>query len=144
MGLSQSKTEKLRQMFKKFPEVLVVYLFGSQAKGKTQPLSDFDFAILTENALDLDERALLIGEITSVLETDQIDVVFLNQTRTVSLKFRIISEGKLIYCTVEDQRIKFEEKIIGEYHLLKPFLDEYDRCFLEEVKSYGRRQGESD
>lgn len=149
MGLNKDKAEKhqkfhkLEKMFKKFPKVLVVYLFGSRAKEKVQPLhllSDFDFAILTEEILSLDERASLIGEITSVLETDQIDVVFLNQTKTSSLKFRIISEGKVLYCIDEKKRIKFEEKVIGEYQLLKPFLDDYDKHFLEEVKGYERRQ----
>lgn len=33
------------KLFENYPEIKLVYLFGSQAEGKTGPMSDYDFAI---------------------------------------------------------------------------------------------------
>lgn len=140
LRLSQDKLKKLQKIFKNSTQVLVVYLFGSQTKNFITSLSDIDLAVLTKNSLSLDEKATLIGDITTALETDNLDFVLLNEATSIILKSRII-EGKVLYSTDEKERIRFETKIMSEYLFLKPFINFYDQCFLREVKKeYGVRQ----
>ena len=44
MDIATIKT-KTAPLFEARPEVGIAYLFGSQATGKTGPLSDYDFAV---------------------------------------------------------------------------------------------------
>ena len=44
-GLSERVTDVLRAEVRRFPEVRVVYLYGSRARGDYNPQSDIDVAI---------------------------------------------------------------------------------------------------
>ncbi len=47
-GLTQRDVETLYCIFQKYPEVKLVYIFGSRAKGNYKQGSDIDFAIMNE------------------------------------------------------------------------------------------------
>jgi len=42
--MTGEQLKKLNNIFGKYPDLKLVYLFGSQVSGKTGPLSDYDFA----------------------------------------------------------------------------------------------------
>ena len=44
MTNNKLKMENLEKIFKLYPEIKLVYFFGSKANGKSGPLSDYDFA----------------------------------------------------------------------------------------------------
>jgi predicted nucleotidyltransferase len=140
--IGEKKLSKLRKLFKDDPKILLAYLFGSQARQQVNPLSDVDLAVLVKKPFSLDDEAILISEIASILETERLDLVILNYASTL-LKFKIIAEGRALYCEGEGVRTSFEENIIGEYLFLKPIIEEYDKCFFERIKEeakVGRRQ----
>lgn len=139
MKLTEKDLRTLQNFFESHPKVISVYLFGSQVKGETHFASDFDIALSTTGILTLDEKASLIADLTSALETDSIDVVFLNDVSSVRLKFNIISKGRVVVSKNERKRTKFEEEVISEFLLLKPALDEYDEHFLKEVDKSSQR-----
>lgn len=120
--------ELLESIFRKYPEIKLVYLFGSQATGNIGPLSDFDFAVyfdgLTRKQMG-DQQLKLIAELTGALKTDKIDFVVLNLANSPELKYHIISEGKLIYS-------KEPYKVIVEPSLLNEYFD-----FYYSLKKYG-------
>lgn len=81
------------------PEITVAYMFGSQAKGRSGPLSDIDLAFLVELSL-INERdypygyqADLVAELMSLFKTNDIDIIVLNDAPPL-LKFQIITTGK--------------------------------------------------
>jgi predicted nucleotidyltransferase len=45
----QLLVEKLQDLLKEFPEISLVYLFGSQVTGETGPMSDYDLAIVEDS-----------------------------------------------------------------------------------------------
>ncbi len=47
-GLTERDIITLKTIFKKYPEVKSVYIFGSRAKGNYKPGSDIDLAIMNE------------------------------------------------------------------------------------------------
>ncbi|MFO7929316.1 MAG: nucleotidyltransferase domain-containing protein [Candidatus Humimicrobiaceae bacterium] len=115
--------KKLKTIFKQYPDLKLVYLFGSQASGNTGPLSDYDFAFYIEG----DKKKAcytsisLASEITKILSTDNVDTVILNHTDAPELKYFIIKKGKVIY-EVEPYKMLIEPRILNEYFDFRYFL----------------------
>lgn len=109
--------KKLTSLFQHHPEIKLAYLFGSQAKGKKGPLSDYDFAIYMEagdkrKAFEI--RLQLLGEMSKILHTDKIDLIILNNVMSPELKYNIIKEGNLIF-ERKPYKLLVEPKILIEY-----------------------------
>jgi len=116
--------EKLLPVFQKHPEIKLVYLFGSQVKAKSGPLSDYDFALYLgeKNKRKIFEIKLqLLSEIGQILQSDKIDLVILNTVEAPELKYNIIKEGKLIF-EREPYKILVEPRILNEYFYVYSFL----------------------
>lgn len=117
----------IEKICKDHPEIKLVYLFGSQARKKTGPLSDHDFAFYLEE-VDPEKRFEtkldLYGKIGKILKTDKIDIVILNDIHAPELKYNIIKEGKLLY-EQEPYKLLLEPRILNEYfdfhHTLKKY-----------------------
>lgn len=131
------KLEKLRKLFRKESRIIAAYLFGSYSRGEEGALSDIDIAVALEERLSLDEEAGLVSKISLILESDNIDVAFLDDDASFLLKERAI-EGKAIYSKSEEERVNFEHSVMSEYLFFSPFNRIYDRYFLEKIKSEAR------
>ncbi|MBI3592560.1 MAG: nucleotidyltransferase domain-containing protein [Nitrospirae bacterium] len=111
--------KKLNSVFKSYPEIKLVYLFGSRAVCKESLLSDYDFAVYLDTK---DKNRMyeikfeLFDKVSRLLKTDKIDIVILNLTEAPELKYLIIKEGKLIF-----ERKPF--KVIVEPHILNEYFD---------------------
>ena len=107
----------LNSIFNQYPEIRLVYLFGSRVRGDVGPLSDYDFAVYFENA---DKKRMfeikfsLQAKLSRSLKTDNVDVVLLNIAGSPELKYNIIKEGKIIF-EKKESRITVEPKILNEY-----------------------------
>ena len=115
--MSIKNVKKLLSLFEFYPEIKLVYLFGSRAKNKQGPLSDYDFAIYLdekEKKRMLDIKLELMDKISRTLKTDKIDIVILNTTESPEIKYNIIKEGKLIF-EKELFKVIIEPKILNEY-----------------------------
>lgn len=71
--------KELVSIFKLFPQVKLAYFFGSMAKGKGGPLSDYDFAVFLEEKdfkKRFEIRLDLLNKLSRQLQTDNIDFLF--------------------------------------------------------------------
>ena len=128
MIMTDTEKEKLNNIFKKIPQIKLVYLFGSQATDKTGPLSDFDFAIYLDQRDKkkmFDFKFELNDKISQLLKTDKIDIVILNLTESPELKYNIIKEGQLIY-EKEPYKVLIEPRILMEYFDFRQMLLKYN------------------
>jgi uncharacterized protein len=122
------------------PAVSALFSFGSLAEGRLTPLSDLDFAVLISSRLSKRERfekhIELFGVFNSVLRTDEIDLVVLNDA---PLKFshQILKTGKLLHIGNRFELIDFSEKNVKLYLDFRFFRDRFDRIFLEGVGYHG-------
>jgi len=118
--------KELNNIFSRYPDLKLVYLFGSQVSGKTGPLSDYDLAfyIKAEKKKAYYTSLKIEGEISKVLFTDKIDVVILNHTDSPELKYSIIKYGKIIY-EIEPYKILIEPRILNEYFDFRFLLRKY-------------------
>ena len=126
-SMNKAKLSKLKRIFEKFPQVKLVYFFGSQAEGTAGHLSDYDFAVYVETARkskSLDIRLQLMGQISRLLKSDKVDVVLLNEVTSPEMKYLVISTGRLIF-EREPYKVLVEPKILHEYFDFREMLLRY-------------------
>ena len=114
--MTEEQLKKLNKIFEEYPELKIVYLFGSRVSGKTGPLSDYDFALyIGQDKLEAYHTSVdIAGKISKVLETDNIDTIVLNHTDAPEMKYSIIKNGRIIY-EVDSFRVLIEPGIMNEY-----------------------------
>ena len=76
---------ELIDQISKDKEIVALFAFGSLARGDLKPLSDLDFGIFAIPTLDrkqrFDKHLELIGVFNEHFETDEIDLVLMNDVR---------------------------------------------------------------
>lgn len=120
--------EKIKEIFERYPEVKLAYFFGSRAKEKAGPLSDYDFAVYFEERDKkkmFDAKFKLHDELSRFLKTDKVDIIILNITESPELKYSIIKEGKLILAR-EPYKVLIEPRILNEYFDFRLMLSRYN------------------
>lgn len=75
------------------PELALVVLFGSAARGRVRPDSDVDVAVLTDSAADLESAFLALAP---VFMTERLDLVDLRRAGPL-LAFQVARSGLLLY-----------------------------------------------
>jgi uncharacterized protein len=117
--------------------VLLVYLFGSQASGQAGPGSDYDLGILLDRRQDAPaRRARLAHELTVIMGTPDVDVVFLNQAPP-ELAFAVI-QGQLLYERDLATRVEYEAQVMSRYCDYLPYL-RAQRAEILEGRDHGAR-----
>lgn len=110
--------------------VVFAYLFGSQARGVSGPLSDIDVALYLGETVAreqwFDLRLKVLGELSDLLKTDALDLVVLNEAPPL-LAHRILKEGRLLFCADLRVRLEFEANAVLKYLDWKPYLEKYAR-----------------
>lgn len=120
--------EKIKSIFREEPAIGVVYLFGSQARRETGPMSDYDFAVYFIEH-DLNKRYDLLFDLSSKLsrelKTDHIDMININDTDAPLLKYQILQDGIVVF-EREPYRVLIEPRILNEYFDFKYLLKKYN------------------
>ncbi|MBC7324887.1 MAG: nucleotidyltransferase domain-containing protein [Moorella sp. (in: Bacteria)] len=141
MKITNEQIQKIDQFCKSRPEIIVAYLFGSQATGKAGPLSDVDLAFLIDSGrIEAESRggygyhAQLIAELMKLLGTNDVDVVILNEAPPL-LKFKVINRGRVIFSRSEKERLAIHVKAFNEYQDFRPFLAVQGRYLVDRLKN---------
>lgn len=118
-------SDSLQDFGRKRPEVVAIYLFGSQASAQAGPLSDLDIAVLLDESRVMSKRHLMphlrfIGEVMHACRAFDVDVVLLNEA-TPLLAYEVIRGGHLLYEGSHDKRVGFEARTVQHYLDLVPF-----------------------
>ena len=139
MSIKEIK-ERIYKYFSTRSEIGFAYLFGSQAKNEAGRLSDIDIAVYLDEKIDeykrFDIRLKLIAKAISLLETDKIDLVILNDI-PLSLPYRVVRDGKIVYCRDELKRIHFEARIMTRYFDRKYYYDRHTELSIEAIAKEG-------
>jgi predicted nucleotidyltransferase len=126
------------------PEILLAYLFGSVAQGRTHALSDLDIAVLVdpERFRELNAnnpwgyQASLTAALMEILGRNDVDLVLLHRAPPL-LAREVIRFGKLLCCRDEELRVAFEVRVHQAY-LDTAHLREIQRSYLYEAARTGR------
>ena len=101
--MKKNLTIRLKTFFKDKPEVVAVYIYGSQATDKTGDSSDVDIGILldtSERAAQIEKRNQYMVELANILRKE-IHPVILNSAGEELMR-QIFAKGKCIL--VKDQK----------------------------------------
>jgi hypothetical protein len=110
----------LPDIFKKYPNIQAVYLFGSVASGNANSQSDIDLAILPRD-LSLREKKLdILADLTG-RGFNNVDVVFLD-IRDIVVRFEAVRQNRLIYCAQDFDAGSFFSLTIRRYFDFLPCL----------------------
>ncbi|OPX18304.1 hypothetical protein BXT86_01810 [candidate division WOR-3 bacterium 4484_100] len=125
----------LTNLFSRYP-IIAVYLFGSYARGEQGPESDYDFGILLNPQVGPSEYAdikfSILKDLVRTLKAP-VDAVIMNyQGVPLTLKFRIIRDGKIVYEKDGIIRSRFEKNILSLYLDRKYY---YERHINEVIKN---------
>jgi len=127
----------IRDYLESQPDVLLVYLYGSYALGKTWAESDLDIGVLfddKETPYETFKQTLrYVGELQSRLGGIEVDLRELNGA-PVEFLMQVIKSGRCLYARNERSRVQFETQVIREYLDFKPVLDEYYRKLRQRLK----------
>jgi predicted nucleotidyltransferase len=110
-------SNRVNKIFKE-NQVVLAYLFGSEARGTSHKESDVDIGVLfykkvkPENYLKLEGK--LIGFFSKIYPKKEINVVNLNVSSPL-LKQAAILEGKILYQKSDLIRILFQIQTLHEY-----------------------------
>lgn len=136
----------LPQLHKLFAEhdVILAYIFGSQAEGTAGPLSDVDFAVLLAPSVPDEQQTNvqieLITELMGLFHRNDVDVVILNRA-TPLLAYQVVKPGWVIY---EDDggrsRVAFETSAFHRYMDTVPLRRIQHRYFGKRVETRRTRQ----
>ena len=124
--MNNSSLDQLVKELSKFRFVSAVFLFGSQATGKSRKDSDFDIAVITKNATRNQELAV------SGYNNQYFDVSILERLPLI-IQFRVIKEGKLLYCKDEKFLNEVKLKILRNYLDFVPFINNFYKKVIKNV-----------
>ncbi len=128
---SQEDLEALARVFRKYPEVRAVYLFGSAAEGHTHQESDLDLAVVPRSPA---ARARRLDMLTDLAREGfcNVDLVFLD-TDDIVLKYEAIRLNQVVYQTEEFDRGEMYSRIVRQYLDFLPYLEIQRRAYKERI-----------
>lgn len=95
--------QKIVTIAKKYPELELLILFGSRARGQAHENSDWDFGYCASQKFD---SISLNTDLVYLLGTDKVDLVDLSRASGL-LRFRAASDGVSIYQKTNYEYEKF-------------------------------------
>lgn len=125
-----NKEEKLDYLINRISKkkfVRAIILFGSQTNGRARKDSDIDLAIVTEKTTRENELSL-IG-----LGDDTFNISILHRLPLI-IQFRVIKEGKIIFCRDKTFLHKERIKILRNYLDYAPFIKRFYQRHLNEIR----------
>jgi len=135
---SFQKIDDVFDFLEKNNQINAGYLFGSLATNNKKPLSDIDIAVYIDNSIHkkdyLDILLDLSNDISKILQTDEFDLVILNNA-SLRFAYNIISTGKLIFVKNMNPLIDFTEEIVNRYLDFKFYQEEFNSVFIDKLKS---------
>lgn len=120
-GLLSDLTRSLSQ----FPTVIAVILYGSAARMSTTPLSDTDICVVTSPGLAPEVWESIMSHTGPALDL----VVF--QDLTPSVRYRVVREGKVLFCRDRKALHRIKAGTIRQYLDLQPLIDRNARRILK-------------
>ena len=126
-------------------EVRLAYLFGSRARQRERPDSDYDIGVLVEDECVADASGVnrtirrLAARLAGEIPAQMLHIVLLNDAPPL-LRHRVLRDGVLLHARNETERVRFAIRAIREYQDMEPRLAENRRRRLARLRE-GDRDG---
>jgi predicted nucleotidyltransferase len=145
-GRQMTKVKKLLDQLMTWaqtqPEILALYLYGSQAEGRADALSDVDVALLARD--DLSRQQLWRLEERCIARwPESLDLRVLNLA-PLPFRYEVTARGQRLWAAELDKVADWESLTWRQYWDLRPYLErdwqQYVRHVMEQKDEAERRQ----
>jgi len=123
----------LTKVFKNYPEIEAVYLFGSTATGKLHRESDIDLAVYPDTPGLREKKLSILTELARLGFCD-VDLVFMDENDIV-LQYEAVRQNIVVYQTAGFDRGSTYSKIVRQYLDFYPYLTEQRNAYKQRVLS---------
>lgn len=135
----QIDLKEIAKVLKKYPEIVVGYLFGSTVRGNTTPKSDVDLGVVFKNPQEIFKgnefirvRRKLDKDLSEIVGNKEVDIVFL-QHSPLSLQFDAINDGKIVFERNPKYEVGYREYVLNYYLDFKFYQDYFDKLTFERL-----------
>jgi len=125
----------LASVLAKIPNLMALYIFGSQAQGTPRADSDLDLAILAPSHVEPNLLWSLSNDIANLVNCE-VDLLDLRATSTV-MQYQVISTGKAVW-DIGLQAHLFEISVLSEKLALDEAREPLLRTITDEGHVYAR------
>jgi predicted nucleotidyltransferase len=102
-----------------------IVLFGSRAHGTPLPISDIDLGVkVSVSETEYGRLQLELAGLFTYESLPRIDIVLLDAA-SLTLKYRVVRDGQLLYQRTPDVWPTFVEEVLSRYPDWKIYLDHY-------------------
>jgi predicted nucleotidyltransferase len=121
----------LRNVFKNYPEIQAVYLFGSVASGNVHQESDIDLAVIPGTEKLREQKLEILTDLARE-GFSNIDLIFIGNEDVV-LQYEAIRQNILVYKTPSFDRGSTYSKIVRQYLDLCPYLEVQRQAYKQRL-----------
>ena len=125
--------ELFAAVFRNYPDVRAVYLFGSRAEGRAGQESDFDLALVVSSEAARASRLDILADLARH-GLCNVDLVFLDHGDLV-LNYEAVRLNQVVYQTDDFDRGEMYSRVVRQYLDLLPYLqvqrEAYKRRILD-------------
>ncbi|MBI5952601.1 MAG: nucleotidyltransferase domain-containing protein [Chloroflexi bacterium] len=125
----------LPEIFKKYPDIQAVYLFGSVASGKANSQSDIDLAVVPRTPSLREKKLDILADLTRH-GFNNVDIVFLD-IRDIVVRFEAVRQNRLIYCAQDFDAGSFFSLTIRQYFDFLPYLKVQREAYKQRILQNG-------
>jgi predicted nucleotidyltransferase len=123
----------LEKVFKNYPEIEAVYLFGSAGTGKLHNESDIDLAIYPDTPGLREKKLSILTELAQLGFCD-VDLVFMDPNDIV-LQYEAVRQNIIVYRVSGFDRGATYSKIVRQYLDFYPYLTEQRKAYKKRILS---------
>ena len=127
-----SAIEPVLEKARRDQAVLAVVLFGSQARGEAEAVSDLDVCLVLDLSRAMKEDQLSAREAYLSFVTKRLDIHVFQQL-PLYIRTRVLREGQVLFCRDETRLYDLAYRTAQAFEDFKP----YYRRYLEQVARAG-------
>ncbi|MBO9327417.1 MAG: nucleotidyltransferase domain-containing protein [Roseiflexus sp.] len=138
--------ERLSDIFRTYPDIQAVYLFGSAVTGRLHAESDLDLAIVPRPGAGELPRLDILTDLARA-GFCRVDLVILD-TDNIVLKHEVVRHNRLIYQTEDFDRGAYFSRIVRQFLDFRPYLDVQRQAYKQRIlhgqtRSHPQEAGET-
>ena len=130
--MKQPELKHLRNVFKKYPEIKAVYLFGSTASGNLHRESDIDLAVLPGTDTIRKQKLQILTDLAREGFCN-VDLVFLDDNTDIVMRYEAVKQNKIVYMAPGFDRGSTYSKIVRQYLDFYPYLVVQRKAYKQRI-----------
>lgn len=121
----------LTKVFRNYPEIQAVYLFGSAVSGNVHQESDIDLAIIPDTKRLREQKLRILADLTRE-GFNNVDLVFINNGDII-LQYEAVRQNIVIYQTPSFDRGSTYSRIVRQYLDFYPYLTVQRQAYKKRI-----------